>query len=109
MCVCVVKIKVVPVRRNRRNFTSLHVSSQDIGLQLIRVGKLTELSQLLSQPEYAPLRPALLLLGWDVYVAEGSGKELTEALWPSQVSCHTTLHFSLCLCELCSQSLCSYH
>ena len=64
------------------NFLSI---TQEIGLQLIRVGRLEEVAQLLSKPEYVPLRPALLLLGWDVYVAEGSGKELTEAIWPSQV------------------------
>lgn len=66
-----------------------------MGLQLIRVGQLNEVSQLLSQPEYAPLRPVLLLLGWDVFVAEGSGKELTEALWPSQARTETLiLHLS---------------
>ena len=58
---------------------------QELGLQLICAGQLDELSQLMSRPEYAPLRPALLLLGWDKYLAEGSGKELMEALWPSQV------------------------
>ena len=74
---------------------------QEIGLQLIRVGRLNEVSQLLSQPEYTPLRPALLLLGWDVYVTEGSGKELTEALWPSQVTgttCTCTCTGTTCTC-----------
>ena len=49
------------------------------------MGRIQEVSQLLSKPEFSPLRPLLLLLGWDVYVAEGSGKALTEALWPSPV------------------------
>ena len=53
------------------------------------MGRLKEVSELLSKPEYTPLRPILLLLGWDVYVAEGSGKELTDALWPSQVTQHS--------------------
>ena len=66
-------------------FTRHSVTPQDIGLQLIRVSRLDEVSQLLSQPELAPLRPALLLLGWDIYLTEGSGKELTVALWPTQV------------------------
>lgn len=58
---------------------------------MIRVGQLNEVSQLLSQPEYAPLRPVLLLLGWDIFIAEGSGKELTEALWPSQARTETLI------------------
>ena len=57
----------------------------DTGLQLVYTGKLQELSQLMSRPEYVPLRPILLLLGWDRYSAVSSGKELLDALWPMEV------------------------
>ena len=58
----------------------------DNGLQLVFTGKLAELSQAMEQPEYVPLRPALLLLGWDRYSASGSGRELLDSLWPMEVS-----------------------
>lgn len=58
---------------------------QDKGLQLVFTGNLSELSQLMSHPEHAPLRPLLLLLGWDRYPTAGSGKGLLDALWPSEV------------------------
>lgn len=57
----------------------------DNGLQLVFTGKLSELSQEMSQPEYVPLRPVLLLLGWDRYSAVGSGRELLDSLWPREV------------------------
>ncbi len=65
-------------------------STLERGLQLIYTGKLSELVALMSKPEFVPLRPVLLLLGWDRYAASGSGKELLDALWPMEVG--------LCLC-----------
>ena len=62
------------------------------GLQLIYTGKLQELSQLMMKPEFIPLRPVLLLLGWDRYTAVGSGKELLDVLWPMEVSAHLELY-----------------
>ena len=53
---------------------------------MICQGKLDELSQLLSQPIHTPLRPILLLLGWDKYPSSSIGKNLLETLWPSEVS-----------------------
>ena len=58
----------------------------DNGLQLVFTGKLPELSQRMLRPEYVPLRPVLLLLGWDRYSAAGSGRELLDSLWPMEVS-----------------------
>ena len=58
----------------------------DSGLQLVFTGKLPELSQQMMRPEYVPLRPVLLLLGWDRYSAAGSGRELLDSLWPMEVS-----------------------
>ena len=58
--------------------------SQDQGLSLISSGELKELPDLLSS-EFSPLRPLLLLLGWDRYPHQGSGRELLETLWPDQV------------------------
>ena len=55
------------------------------GLHLVYTGKLQELSDLMSKPEHVPLRPLLLLLGWDRYSATGSGKELLDSLWPMEV------------------------
>lgn len=66
-------------------FFSPPLAPQEVGLQLVYAGQVNKLSSLTSRPEYAPLRPILLLLGWDVFPAKGSGKEFTEALWPSQV------------------------
>lgn len=57
----------------------------DRGLHFIYTGNLQELANLMSKPEYVPLRPVLLLLGWDRYAATGSGKELLDALWPMEV------------------------
>ena len=57
----------------------------DNGLQLVFTAKLSDLSQEMMQPEYVPLRPVLLLLGWDRYSAVGSGKELLDSLWPMEV------------------------
>ena len=57
----------------------------DNGLQLVFTGKLAELSKQMLRPEYVPLRPVLLLLGWDRYSAAGSGKELLDSLWPMEV------------------------
>lgn len=59
------------------------------GLQLIYTGKLQELSRLMMTPEFIPLRPVLLLLGWDRYTAVGSGKELLDVLWPMEVRQHS--------------------
>lgn len=58
----------------------------DNGLQLVFTGQLSNLSQQMMQPEYVPLRPVLLLLGWDRYSAMGSGRELLDSLWPMEVS-----------------------
>ena len=58
----------------------------DRGLQLIYTGKLQELSQLMLKPEFIPLRPVLLLLGWDRYATSGSGRELLDVLWPMEAS-----------------------
>ncbi len=55
------------------------------GLQLIHTGHVQEVTRLLECPEFIPLRPVLLLLGWDRYNAAGSGKELLDALWPMEV------------------------
>lgn len=60
----------------------------DNGLQLVFTGKLSDLSQRMLRPEYVPLRPVLLLLGWDRYSAAGSGRELLDSLWPMEVSEH---------------------
>lgn len=57
----------------------------DRGLHLIYTGKLRELSGLMMKSEFIPLRPVLLLLGWDRYVSTGSGKELLDVLWPMEV------------------------
>lgn len=57
----------------------------DRGLTFILTGNLRELSNLMSKTEYVPLRPVLLLLGWDRYAATGSGKELLDVLWPMEV------------------------
>ena len=57
----------------------------DNGLQLIFTGKLSELSEEMSQLEYVPLRPLLLLLGWDRYNAVGSRRELLDSLRPKEV------------------------
>jgi len=56
------------------------------GLQLISIGELEQLTELMSATEYAPLRPLLLLLGWDRYPHNGSGQELLETLWTPEVS-----------------------
>lgn len=66
----------------------------DNGLQLVFTGKLPELSRQMMQLEYVPLRPVLLLLGWDRYSAAGSGKELLDSLWPMEV---TIADFSVCV------------
>ena len=58
----------------------------DNGLQMVFTGKLPELSQRMLRPEYVPLRPVLLLLGWDRYSAAGSGRELLDSLWPMEVT-----------------------
>ena len=55
------------------------------GLQLVCTGHLEAVSRLLDRTEFIPLRPVLLLLGWDRYNATGSGKELLDALWPMEV------------------------
>lgn len=60
----------------------------DKGLHFIYTGNLRELATLMSKPEYVPLRPVLLLLGWDRYTATGSGKELLDVLWPMEVRVH---------------------
>ena len=65
----------------------------DNGLQLVFTGKLPDLSLLMLRPEYVPLRPLLLLLGWDRYSAAGSGRELLDSLWPMEVS-----SLSVCVC-----------
>ena len=64
----------------------------DNGLQLVFTGKLSELSQRMLRPEYVPLRPVLLLLGWDRYSATGSGRELLDSLWPMEVSISVHVH-----------------
>ena len=64
----------------------------DNGLQLVFTGKLSELSERMLRSEYVPLRPVLLLLGWDRYSAAGSGRELLDSLWPMEVSISVHVH-----------------
>ena len=78
----------------------------DRGLQLIYTGKLQDLGQLLSKPEFVPLRPVLLLLGWDRYAASGSGKELLDALWPMEVGVWCAC---LCMCHANTLTYISTH
>lgn len=49
------------------------------------MGELEQLAELVSAPEYAPMRSLLLLLGWDRYPHSGSGQELLNALWTPEV------------------------
>ena len=69
-------------------YTHKHIleSVLNRGLQLIHTGKLQDLSKLMMQAEFVPLRPVLLLLGWDRCAAMGSGKELLDSLWPMEVT-----------------------
>lgn len=60
----------------------------DRGLHFIYTGKLQELAWLMMKPEFIPLRPVLLLLGWDRYASMGSGRELLDVLWPMEVCVH---------------------
>ena len=53
---------------------------------------------MVSHPEHAPLRPILLLLGWDRYPAVGSGKELLDTLWPLEVREVLQLDGATCPC-----------
>lgn len=65
------------------------------GLQLISIGELEQLRELMSTPEYAPMKPLLLLLGWDRYPHNGSGQELLDTLWTPEVGdYHHVLFFS---------------
>ena len=61
------------------------------------MGELGQLAELMSAPEYAPMRSLLLLLGWDRYPHTGSGQELLDALWTPEVSSSIILvfHFSV--------------
>ena len=68
------------------------------GLQLICTGHLQEVARLMDRIEFIPLRPVLLLLGWDRYSAVGSGKELLDALWPMEVCMHCVC---VCVCAAC--------
>lgn len=60
-------------------------SALETGLQLVFTGQLQDLSEMMLRQEYTPLRPILLLMGWDKYPAVGSGKELLDVLWPVEV------------------------
>ena len=65
---------------------------QERGLQLISSSQWEGLTRLLNYADLFPLRPLLLLLGWDRNPDVGSGKELLDALWPSvkgEVGTHT--------------------
>ena len=79
------------------NHKHLLESVLERGLQLICTGKLQELSPLMLKAEFIPLRPVLLLLGWDRYLAAGSGKELLDVLWPMEVSGR----MDMCACAVC--------
>ena len=50
------------------------------------MGELGQLADLISAPEYAPMRSLLLLLGWDRYPHSGSGQELLDTLWAPEVN-----------------------
>ncbi len=60
-------------------------STLESGLQLVLTGQLTEVATLMERQECLPLRPIMLLMGWDKYHAAGSGKELLDVLWPVEV------------------------
>ena len=60
-------------------------STLEAGLQLVLTGQLQDLSGLMERQECTLLRPIMLLMGWDKYSAVGSGKELLDMLWPSEV------------------------
>lgn len=55
---------------------------QEQGLSMIQAGNLQGLSDLLSPLELSPLKPLLLLLGWDRYPDHTTRRELLELLWP---------------------------
>lgn len=57
----------------------------EAGLQLVLTKQLQDLSDMIHHPDHTPLRPVLLLMGWDKYPAVGSGKELLDVLWPAEV------------------------
>lgn len=68
---------------------------QESGLQLIRQGEFSKLASLLSPPEFAPLRPLLVLLGWEQCTDCDGVSTLLTKLWADHVSVCNVVHRKL--------------
>lgn len=64
-------------------------------MKLICSGRLDELSDLLQDPTFSPLKPLLLLLGWDRYPDIGSGQNLLDILWPHSQTTEVSLRIMM--------------
>ena len=58
---------------------------QETSLILIETGQLARLQSLLCPPELAPLRPLVVLVGWDKCADTATAADLLNTLWNPQV------------------------
>ena len=71
-------------------------------MALINAGQFMELQDLLSFPEFHPLKPAVLLMGWSQCVTSAHARTLIDTLWDELVR---TFFQIFCVSYIILQSL----